>query len=258
MQYMIGMLSVFFIASAAMAQITEESMEYRDGDTTLEGYLAYDNSQQEKRPGILIVHQWMGLTDYEKHRAQQLAELGYVAFALDLYGKNVRPENAQEASKQAGKFRDDRQLMRQRAIAGLQQLREQEFVDPDRIAMMGYCFGGGVALELGRSGADVKGIVSFHGNLDTPHPEDANNIKGKVLVLHGAADPHVDQEQVMAFWNEMEEAHVDWQLNAYGGAVHAFTQKSAGNDPSRGVAYNPQADQRSWAAMKRFYEEIFQ
>ncbi len=257
MIYMIGLLTFFMMVSAANAQIVGESIDYTDGETALEGYVAYDKSQKGKRPGILIIHQWRGLTDYEKGRAKQLAELGYVAFALDMYGKDVHPTTMEEAAHQAGIYRKDRQLMRSRAAAGLEELRKQDACDPEKIAVIGYCFGGGVALELARSGADVDGTVSFHGNLDTPNPDDAKNIQGKILVEHGGADPNVPQEQVTAFWSEMESAKVNWQMNIYGDAVHAFTQKSAGNDPSRGVAYNAQADRRSWQSMKNFFDEIF-
>ena len=258
MRYFIVFFTVLFMATVGEAKIMEKSISYTHNGTSLEGYLAYDSELSGKNPGVLIVHQWMGLTDYEKHRARQLAELGYVAFALDMYGVDNRPENTKEASALSGKFGKDRQLMRNRAAAGLDQLRQQEGVDTDQIAVMGYCFGGGVALELARSGADLAGTVSFHGTLSSPNTEDAKNINGKVLVLHGAADPHVDQKAVMDFWDEMENADVDWQMNAYGGAVHAFTQQAAGDDPSNGAAYDAQADRRSWESMKRFYEEIFE
>lgn len=257
MSYFIGIFSLMMLTATGNAQIIDQDVEYRDGDTALEGYMAYDQSKSGTRPGVLIVHQWMGLTDYEKMRARQLADLGYVVFALDMYGKNIRPTSMEEAADQAGKYRNDRELMRQRAAAGLEALRNLEICDSDKIAVIGYCFGGGVALELARSGADVRGTVSFHGNLDTPKPADAQNIKGKILVQHGGADPHVPQKQVMTFWDEMEKANVNWQMNVYGDVVHAFTQKSAGNDPSRGAAYNEQADQRSWQSMQNFFDEIF-
>jgi dienelactone hydrolase len=254
------LLALFFTAGMAMsvqAEIKTELIDYRDGDVVLQGYLAYDDAQTGSRPGILIVHQWMGLTDYEKMRARQLAELGYVAFAADIYGKNVRPQNMEEAAEQAGKYRSNRQLLRERAAAGLNWLRQHELTDSTRVAAIGYCFGGGTVLELARSGAHVNGVVSFHGNLDTPDPEDARQIIGKVLVCHGAEDPHVTIENVDAFQREMDDAGVDWYMISYGGAVHGFTQPGAGDDPSRGVAYNAAADRRSWRAMRNFFDEIF-
>ncbi|MFZ0826729.1 MAG: dienelactone hydrolase family protein [Verrucomicrobiia bacterium] len=242
---------------AVRAAIHTETVEYKQGDAMLEGFVAYDDAIKGPRPGILIVHQWMGLTDYEKHRAGMLAQLGYVAFCADIYGKGVRPQTTADAGAQAGKYKGDRQLLRARVNAGLEALRQQPLVDPKRIAAIGYCFGGTTVIELARSGADVAGIVSFHGGLDSPTPEDGRNIKGKVLVCHGADDPYTKPEDLAAFENEMRNAKVDWQLIEYGGAVHSFTQPMAGNDNSKGAAYNEKADKRSWEAMKQFLAEIF-
>jgi dienelactone hydrolase len=237
--------------------IITRNVEYKDGDVVLEGFLAYDNTLKGKLPAVLIVHEWTGIGPYIKKRAEQIAGLGYVAFAIDIYGKGVRPADTDEAGKQAAIYRKDRQLMRRRAIAGLDEVKKFSFVDPSRIAAIGYCFGGGVVLEMARSGADLNGVVSFHGNLDTPNPEDAKNIKAKVLVFQGADDPYVNQEQVIAFENEMRNTKVDWQLIIYGNAVHSFTNPDSGSDPSKGVAYNKQADIRSWQAMRNFFKEIF-
>jgi dienelactone hydrolase len=190
-------------------------------------------------------------------RARELARLGYVAFAIDMYGKGVRPKTQEEASAQATPFYKDRQMMRRRANAGLEVLRNNRLVDPKRIAAIGYCFGGGTALELARSGADIAGVVSFHGTLDTPNPDDAKRIKCKVLAQTGGSDPFVTKDKVNAFEDEMTKAGADWQLNVYGGAVHSFTNPDSGNDPSKGAAYNKEADQRSWEAMKQFFAEIF-
>jgi dienelactone hydrolase len=244
-------------ALTASAQIHTEMIEYRQGNTVLEGYLAYDGAVQGKRPGVLIVHQWKGLTDYEMKRAQMLAKLGYVAFALDVYGKGVRPKTPQAAGAEASKYKSDRALLRSRVQAGLAVLEKQELADPQRIAAIGYCFGGTAVIELARSGADIAGVVSFHGGLDSPHPEDGRNIRCKVLALHGADDPHVSAKDLAAFEDEMRQAKVDWQLVEYGGAVHAFTDWTAGNDPQKGVAYNERADRRSWEAMRAFFAEIF-
>ena len=245
------------LSASAHAAIQERTVEYKQGDTVLEGYLAYDDAIQGKRPGVLVVHAWMGLSEYEQRRARELAALGYVAFAADIYGKGVRPADRQEAGQQAGKFRANRELLRQRASAGLQVLADNPHVEASKIAAIGYCFGGGAVLELARSGANVVGTVPFHGNLDTPNPDDAKNIKGKVVVMHGAEDPNVNDEQVAAFQKEMRDAKVNYQINAYGGAVHAFTDPRAGDDPSKGAAYNAQADKRSWQAMRDFFAEIF-
>jgi dienelactone hydrolase len=255
-----GFLSIFaalvFILPAA-AKVKTEVVEYKQGDVVLQGYLSYDQSLTGKRPGILVVHDWMGVSDDTKMRAEMLAGLGYVAFTADIYGKGVRPKNAQEAQAEAGKYFQDRTLLRARAKSGLDYLASRPEVDPSRLGVMGYCFGGGTSLELARSGAPVKGVVSFHGSLSTPTPEDAKNIKGKVLVLHGADDPYVKQADVTAFMDEMRKGGVNWELVQYSGAVHAFTIKGAGADNSKGAAYNEQADRRSWEAMKNFWNEVF-
>jgi dienelactone hydrolase len=239
------------------AEVRTKVVEYQQGDTTLEGVVVYDDAVTGKRPGVLVVHQWKGLGDYEKKRAEMLAKLGYAVVAADIYGKGVRPDNPKDAGAMAGKYKSDRALLRARVNAGLELLKKQPQVDATRLAAMGYCFGGTTALELARSGADIKGVVSFHGALNTPTPEDAKNIKGKVLALHGADDPFVPAAEVTAFEEEMRKAHVDWQLVAYGNSVHSFTDWGAGNDNSKGAAYNEKADKRSWEAMKTFFAEIF-
>jgi dienelactone hydrolase len=199
----------------------------------------------------------MGLTDYEQGRAKQLAELGYVAFCADIYGKGVRPADTKEAGVEATKYKTNRKLLRERVNAGLAELKKSELVDAKRTAAIGYCFGGTTVIELARSGAEVLGVVSFHGGLDSPTPADGKNIKCKVLACHGADDPYVPAKDLAAFEEEMRAAQVDWTLIKYGGAVHSFTQSMAGNDNSKGAAYNEKADQRSWAALKLFLAGIF-
>lgn len=245
------------LSNTAQAAIRTETVEYKQGETVLEGYLAYDDAVEGKRPGVLIIHEWTGLGSYVKKRAEQIAALGYVAFAADIYGKGVRPANPKEAGAQASIYKKDRSLMRERAAAGLAVLNEHALTASSKTAAIGYCFGGMGVLELARSGAAIQGVVSFHGSLDTPRSEDAKNIQGKVLVLHGADDPHVPAKDIQAFEKEMRDAGIDWQIVHYGGAVHAFTNSEAGNDASKGAAYNEKADRRSWEAMKSFLAEIF-
>jgi len=243
-------------AFTARAGIHTETVEYKHGETPLEGHLAYDDAINARRPGVLIVHQWKGLTDYEKKRAEMLARLGYVAFAVDIYGKGVRPKDTGEASAQAGKYKSDRTLLRARVNAGLEVLRQQRFVDPKRIAAIGYCFGGTTVIELARSGADIAGIVSFHGALDSPKPEDGKKIRCPVLALHGADDPFVPAKDIEAFEDEMRNAGVDWRLVKYGGAVHSFTDWNS-DGSMKGAKYDERADKRSWEDMKQFFAEIF-
>ena len=248
---------MLLLPGRVFANIQAKTVEYKHGDTVLEGYVSFDDSIGGKRPGILLVHEWKGLGDQVKKRADMLAALGYTAFAVDMYGKGIRPQTNEEAAKQAGIYKNDRKLMRERVKAGLEILKQQPTVDTTKLAAIGYCFGGTTILELARSGEDMKGFVSFHGALNTPTPEDAKNIKGKVLALHGADDPNVPEAEVKAFEEEMRSAKADWQLIAYGGAVHSFTNPEAGNDNSRGAAYNEKADKRSWETMKVFFREIF-
>ena len=254
----VALLALSLAAPRARAEVKSKVIEYKHGNTTLLGYLAWDDAAGPgKRPGVVVVHEWMGHNDYVRRRADMLARLGYVAFALDMYGKGVKAKDPQEAAQMAGRFKSDRKLMRERAAAGLDVLKKQPVVDTSRLAAMGYCFGGQVALELARSGADLKGIVTFHGALDTPTPQDAKNIRGKVLACHGEADPFVPDDHVNAFRKEMNDAKVDWFLVAYGGAVHGFTNPDNKNPPMKGVAYDEKADQRSWQAMRNFFDEIF-
>jgi dienelactone hydrolase len=246
------------VPTLALAQIHTETVEYKQDGTVLEGFVAYREDIKGKVPGVVVVPDWMGVSDHYKSIAKKLADLGYVVFVADIYGKGVRPKNAQEAATEANKYRgNDRSLMRARIKAALDELKKSGKVDTSRIAAMGYCFGGTVVLELARSGADIAGVVSFHGGLSTPTPEDAKNIKAKVLVLHGADDPNVPPAEVAAFQEEMRRGNVDWQMIFYGDAVHSFTTPAAGNDKSKGVAYNEKADKRSWEAMKSFFKEIF-
>jgi dienelactone hydrolase len=244
-------------AFSARSEIVSKPVEYRQGDGVLEGVSVYDDAIQGKRPAVLVVHQWKGLSDYEKKRAEMLASLGYNVLAADIYGKGIRPQTPQAAAAEAGKYRNNRALLRARVRAGLDVLASHELTDPRRIAAIGYCFGGTTVLELARSGAEIAGVVSFHGGLSSPTPGDAKNIKATVLALHGADDPNVPPKEVAAFEDEMRQGGVDWQLVAYGGAVHSFTDWNAGNDNSKGAAYNERADLRSWEAMKQFFAELF-
>jgi dienelactone hydrolase len=256
MKNLLSAILVLLCVMKTQGAIHTETVEYKQGGTTLEGFLAYDDSISSKRPGVLVVHQWFGLTDYEKHRATMLAQLGYVAFCADIYGKDSRPKNVQDAGAQAGKYKSDRALLRSRVNAALDVLKKNDLVDMKRVAAIGYCFGGTTVIELARSGAELNGVVSFHGGLDSPTPSDGKNIKCKVLALAGADDPFQKPDDLTAFESEMRDNKVDWQIIFYGGAVHAFTQPDPGF-VNPGAKYNEKADKRSWEAMKTFFAEIF-
>ena len=252
------MLILSFLPMLATAGLVENTVSYKEGETELEGFHVYDDAVGGKRPAVLIIHQWTGLTDYEKRRARMLAEMGYNVFAADIYGKGIRPKPP-ASGKEAGKYKGDRELFRKRLHAGLEVLRGDARTDGDRVAAIGYCFGGTGVLELARSGAEIAGVVSFHGGLGAGPgmAAEKGKVPARVLVLHGAADPYVPADEIEAFWMEMESAETDWQLITYPGAVHSFTQEMAGNDPSKGAAYDKRADARSWEDMKEFFSVIF-
>jgi len=234
----------------ASAKVRTVTIPYTDGTAVMEGYVAYDDALRGRRPGVIVFPEWWGPNDYAKRRARQLASLGYVALVADVYGKGVRPRTTEAAARLAAAYKKDRALLRRRAAAALRALKGQHLVDAGKVAAVGYCFGGTCALELARSGADVKAVVSFHGGLSTTRPARPGQVRAKVLVLHGADDPFVPPAEVAAFQREMRAARADWQMHSYGGAVHSFTNPAAGRDPSRGAAYNKRAAERSWAAMK--------
>ncbi len=242
--------------SSALAEIKEEPVEYTSAGATCEGMHIYDSAKTGKVPGVLVVHQWMGLSENEKMRGRMLAEQGYNVFLADIYGKGVRPTAQPAAAKEATKYKTDRKLYRQRLNDALAQLEGEPQTDTAKVAAIGYCFGGTGVIELARSGAKIEGVVSFHGGLDSPSPADGKNIKCEVLALHGADDPHVPPADVQAFEDELNAAGVKYQLVKYPGAVHAFTQKGAGNDNSKGAAYNKDADRKSWAAMMEFFGRV--
>lgn len=250
---LLAFLSTFGPLSAA---IVEKPLEYKASDVLCEGWQAYDDAMPGKRPGVLIIHQWTGVSDHEKEAARKLASLGYNVLVADIYGKGIRPQPP-AAGKEAGRYKADRALLRTRVNAGLDVLARDERTDASKLAATGYCFGGTAAIELARSGAKVKGVVSFHGGLDSPTPADGKNIKSKVLALHGADDPFVAAKDIAAFTAEMKDHYVDWKIVSYPGAVHSFTHKAAGNDNSKGAAYNADADRDSWYQMEQFLKRLF-
>lgn len=233
-----------------------EKIEYSHLGKTLEAYVAYDEKEKEKRPAILIFHAWKGKDDFVCEKAEMVAKLGYVGCALDIYGKGVLGSSPEENAKLMEPFISDRRFLRDRMLSGLQVAKDHPLVDKERLGAMGFCFGGLCALDLARSGAPLKGVVSLHGLLTAPEDLENKAINSKVLVLHGHDDPMVPPDQVLSFENEMTEAGVDWQVHAYGKVVHAFTNPAA-NNPEMGTVYSEVAEKRAMQATQNFFREIF-
>jgi dienelactone hydrolase len=234
-----------------------ETIDYRDGDVTLKGFLAYDERQSGKRPGILVMPEAFGLGIHAKQRAQRLVELGYVAFAGDPYGNGVEAKDLQEAMKLAGPLTQDPTKFRQRGRAALDRLASFNQVDSTRLGAIGFCMGGTFGLELARDGAPLRGVATFHAGLQTQRPAVEGQVKASILVLTGADDPFVPADQVIKFQQEMTKAKVDWQVITYSNTVHSFTNPDAASVGNPGLAYNKLTDERSWKAMALFFEEVF-
>ena len=254
---LIAFLALALFAGTAHAGVVGKDVEYSHGDVALKGYVAYDDAREGKLPGVLVVHAWRGHGENAQAKARELAKLGYVAFALDMYGKGVYAKDNQEAAKLAGGFYGDRALMRSRAQAGLAQLKARPNVDPERLGAIGFCFGGTVVLELARHGEDLDGVVSFHGGLKFTDAPEAGRREGARARLPRRGRPDVPPEDVVKFWKEMQAAKARYELLILSGAVHAFTDEGAGNDPSRGAAYNAEAARVAWQAMHGMFREIF-
>ena len=236
--------------------IKTRSIEYDFEGKTFEAILAADDGQSGERPGVLVCHAWAGRSDFDVEKAKKLAELGYAGFALDLYGKGVLGTSTEENQALMTPFVEDRSMLQSRLLKIADILRAQPEVDSGKIAAIGFCFGGLCALDIARTGADLAGVVSFHGLLNAPGNTVGKKIKAKVLALHGWDDPMAPPKDVEALGKELTESGADWQLHAYGGTMHAFTNPEA-NDPGFGTVYNVSADARSWIAMKNFLAEIF-
>ena len=250
-------LMILAIGPTANAKVVTKPVSYLHRDSKLEGYLAYDDSITGKRPGVLVVHEWWGLNDYARRRAEQLAGMGYVAFALDMYGKGKVTEHPNEAGEWMEQIKSNVHFWQQRALAGLELLRKDPRTDTKRIAAIGYSFGGATVQQLAYSGADIKGVVSFHGSLIPPGENIVKAVKAKILICHGALDPFADPQAVINYIDAMRVSNLDWQMNIYGGARHSFTVPDADKVGMAALKYSKSADQRSWAQMKLLFEEIF-
>jgi dienelactone hydrolase len=232
-------------------------LNYADGDVTCEAYVAHAASEGERRPCVLIAHQWSGQQDHERGKAEEFARLGYVGIAIDVYGKGVRGDPLGDNSALMNPWLADRAKLRQRLLAAVAAARAHPAVDPERIALIGYCFGGLCALDVARSGtAEVRGVVSIHGIFQPPALGEQPPIRAKVLIQHGWDDPMAPPERVLAVTRELTQAGADWQLHAHGHAMHAFTARGV-NAPERGMRYHADADRRSWSATLALLEELF-
>lgn len=256
----LGLLLFLGGALSAQAAIIAKEVEYKANGTAMKGYLAYDDKIEGKRPGVLVVHEWWGLNEYSRKRARMLAELGYTALALDMYGDGKQAHHPEEANKFSSELMKNQDAAKARFEAAHALLAKQDTVDPKRIAAIGYCFGGTVVLEMARSGAELNSVVSFHGNLGTTTPAKPGAVKAKVLVLTGADDPFVPAEQVERFKKEMDAASVNYKLVVYPGAKHGFTNPDAtefGKKFKIPLEYDKAADEASWKEMQVFFDEQF-
>jgi dienelactone hydrolase len=256
----LAFLAVIYLVSLnlkeANAKMVTKTVEYKQDGTVMRGFLAYDDALAGKAPGVLVVPEWWGLNDFARDIAKKLVGLGYVAFAADMYGGGYITTNREEAAKLAA-IRENPPLLRARAQAALKTLVADPRVDPQRLAAIGFCFGGTTVLQLAYSGADLSGVVSFHGGLPPASPEDVKRIKAAILVLHGADDSHVPMSDVNAFIEAVRQAKLDWQMVCFSGAVHGYMNPANGDNPASGVAYNAKAARRSWQYMQDFFQEIF-
>ncbi len=249
----------FLASTCAFAAVQGREVEYEVGDTTLKGYLAYDDAHTGRRPAILVVHEWWGHDEHARESARRLAEAGYVGFALDMYGEGKQAHHPEDAGKFAGEVYSDMQGMRARFAAAREYLEQQAVVDPARLGAIGYCFGGGVVLEMARAGEDLRGVVSFHGSLDTPAAATPGAVTAHVLVLTGGADPFVPKEQVETFEREMDAAGSKYRIISYPGVKHSFTNPQAtenGKKFNLPLEYNAAAAKQSWSEALAFFERV--
>jgi dienelactone hydrolase len=249
----IAVLWLVLLGTAAQAKVVTKVVTYEHDKETLQGYLAYDDSMRGRRPGVLVVHEWWGLNDYVRKRAEQLARMGYVAFALDMYGKGKATTHPQEAREWMKQITANVDFWGERALAGLKVLEKDPRVDATRIAAIGYCFGGATVQQLAYMGANLRGVVSFHGSPMPPTEDQAKRVKAKILICQGAADPTIKPEATQDYIAAMDKTGLDWVMIIYGGAMHSFTNPDADKAGMEALRYSKSADQRSWKHMKVFF-----
>jgi dienelactone hydrolase len=257
MRTVLIMATTGMLASAAQAAVQTKAVTYQHEGVTLKGHLCWDDAVTGKRPGVIVVHEFWGLNDYAKKRAEMLAQLGYAAMAVDMYGDGKATSHSKEASEMAGTVRANLKTWQGRAQAGMKLLQAQPMVDPTKIAAIGYCFGGSTALQLAMSGADVAAVVSFHGALPAITADQAKAIKAKILICHGAEDTFITEKDCEAFRSALSKAKVDYQFHYFGGVKHSFTVPHAEDAGVAGLQYDAAADRRSWQMMLDLFKEAF-
>jgi dienelactone hydrolase len=257
MKLLLNIFLLLVFSNLAQAAVKTENIEYKDGEQSFTGYLTYDDSIKGKRPGVLVVHEWWGLSDYEKLRARMLAELGYVAFVVDMYGSGKLTDNPDQAKAWMQEVTTDVEWWRERAQLGVNILKNHKLVEADNIAAIGYCFGGGTVLQMAYDSADLKGVVSFHGSLPIADKESFGKIKPRILVLHGNADGFVPRDIVNKFQLTLDEADARWEMITYGKVKHSFTNPKADTRGIPALKYDKYADENSWNAMQTFLKMIF-
>ena len=253
-------VSVFTGSAPANTKIEGKDVQYSSDGVVMKGYLAYDRNVKGKRPGVLVVHEWWGHNEYARKRARMLAEMGYTALAVDMYGDGKQAMHPDDAGKFSSELMKNFDTAKARFIAAQEFLKVQPTVDPDRIAAIGYCFGGGIVLNMARQGVDLRGVASFHGSLSAVKPAVPGTVKAKVLVLHGADDKFTTPEQIETFKQELKDAGADFRFIVYPGAIHSFTNPGAdtlGKKFNLPLAYNAEADKKSWEELRKFLEAIF-
>ncbi|QDT39788.1 dienelactone hydrolase family protein [Stratiformator vulcanicus] len=253
----ITVLGLIAISTEAPAEIVTKTIEYEHDGTPLKGFLTYDDTVEGPRPGVLVVHEWWGLNEYAKRRTEMLAKLGYAAFALDMYGEGKITEHPKQAGEWAGQVRQNVESWRSRALAGLEVLKSQPVVDPERLAAIGYCFGGATVLQLAYAGTDLKGVASFHGALPIASDADAEQVRADMLICHGAEDGFITAETIRGFRSALDEADKPYSFVEFAGARHSFTNPSADSHGIDGLKYDERADEQSWAFLKVFLSQKF-
>ncbi len=255
-----GLTLVLFGFTQAQGGVIGKEVTYRAGDVELKGYIAHADSMSGKRPGIIVVHEWWGHNEYARKRAEMLAEAGYIALAVDMYGNGRQTDHPDEAAKFSAEVKNNLPMARQRFMAGVEVLKEHPLTVPRKIGAIGYCFGGGVVLAMAREGIDLVGVVSFHGDLSTVEPAKPGDVKAAILVETGGSDKFAPLPAVVGFVKEMSEAEADFIVHSLPGAMHSFTNPDADNLGKKfnlPLAYNEKADHKSWREMLDFFERNF-